>query len=632
MTSLPRNMRQTSKKARRLAGGLCASMALISQALAGGGSLAKQGAQFAIAGALPGEQTGARLVLGSSSGLLVWQDNGIDGKGLGIAAAVVQGTTINNKTPQLINQTTDGDQDSPDAARLNNGSSLIVWRSSLGNTGEIWGRLVGANGTPVGSEFRISAPGSKDCLTPSVAVLADGSAVVAWAQRDSGNTMLDVYVQRVASTGSLLGTQTLANQYSEYHQRNPSVTGLKNGGFVVAWVSEDQTGVDTADIYARIYGADGDASADEFRLNANANICGQPVVQGLRNGGFMAAWSDQNLNGTQSLDVQTRVFDATGNAAQSVVTANSFTKGRQYRPRITETASGPLVVWTSFGQDGWDEGVFARRFDSTGAIDGDEIQVNTAWEGKQIEPAVASNGTDTALVVWSTYSYSATGFDLNAQVLGAAAGELPALPAPFAYSTSPTRINLSWTAPAGLNIAKYEVFLDGSATPELTANNYWASKALLPASTHSLRLGYQLADGRRGPSSTAVEISTWGEDANGDGLPDDWQTLYFGESQENWPSVSTDSDGDGVSDRNEFLAGTNPRNASSIFSAKVSLGNSGNQFAWATQPGFVYQVQRSADLKNWQDLGGARVAPSEQDSVPIEVTTTFGFYRVIRVR
>jgi len=632
MTSLPRNMRQTSNKARRLAGGLCASMALISQALAGGGSLAKQGAQFAIAGALPGEQTGARLVLGKSTGLLVWQDNGIDGKGSGIAAASVQGSTVNNKSPQLVNQTIDGDQDSPDAALLPNGSSLVVWRSSVGGTGEIWARMVGANGTPVGSEFRISAPGAKDCLTPSVAALADGSAVVAWAQRDSQNVMLDVYVQRVSANGSLLGNQSLANQYSEFHQRNPNVSGLKNGGFVVAWISEDQTGVDTADVYARIFASSGEAVADEFRLNTSSNVCAQPVVKGLRDGGFMAAWADQNINGTQALDIQTRKFNASGEALRPVALANSFTNGRQYRPRITETSSGPLVIWTSFGQDGWDEGVFARRFDTSGAVDGDEIQVNTVWEGRQIEPDVASDGTDNALVVWSTYSYSGNGFDLSAQVLGAAAGELPALPAPFAYSTSPTRLNLSWATPQGLNISKYEVYIDGSSTPELTANNYWASKALLPGSSHTLKLGYQLADGRRGPSSVSVEAVTWGEDANGDGLPDDWQTLYFGEAQDNWPSVSTDSDGDGVSDRSEFLAGTNPRNPSSAFTAKVNLGIPSNSFVWATQPGFVYQVQRSPDLKSWQDLGGARVAPANQDSVPIEVTTTFGFYRVIRVR
>jgi len=625
-------MRQSSKKARRLAGGLCASMALISQALAGGGNLAKQGTQFAIAGALPGEQTGARLTLGANTGLLVWQDNGIDGKGLGISAALVQGGVVHSQSPQLVNQTVDGDQESPDAATLRNGNSLVVWRSSNNGVGEIWGRLVNSSGVPIGNEFQLSAPGSRDCVTPAVAALSDGSAAVVWAQRDSGNTMLDVYSQRVSATGSLLGNRSLVNQYSEYHQRNPSVSGLKDGGYVVAWVSEDQTGTDTADIFARTYDADGSANSDEFRVNANSNICAQPTVLGLRNGGFMAAWTDQNLSGSQALDVQTRIFNSAGTPVRLPALANTYTKGRQYRPRLTETAAGPLVVWTSFGQDGWDEGVFARRFDVAGTPDGDEIQVNTVWEGKQTEPAVASNGGDTALIVWSTYSNSNTGFDLTAQVLGSAAGELPALPSPFAYSTSPTRLNLSWAVPQDLDISKYEVYVDGNSTPEITANNFWASKALLPSSSHSLRLGYQLVDGRRGPTSAAVEAVTWGEDANGDGLPDDWQTLYFGENQDNWPTVTADSDGDGVSDRSEFLAGTNPKNKASSFSAKVSPASPANLFVWATQPGFVYQVQRSPDLKTWQDQGGARVASTIQDSVPIEVTTTFGFYRVIRVR
>ena len=94
MTCLPLNMRQTSTKARRLAGGLCVSMALISQALAGSGDLAKQGSKFAIAGSLPGEQTGARLVLGKSTGHLVWHDKGINGTGRGIATTMVEGNTM----------------------------------------------------------------------------------------------------------------------------------------------------------------------------------------------------------------------------------------------------------------------------------------------------------------------------------------------------------------------------------------------------------------------------------------------------------------------------------------------------------------------------------------------------------
>ena len=632
MTSLPRNMRQTSKKARRLAGGLCASMALISQALAGGGNLAKQGAQFAITGALAGEQTGPRLVLGSSHGLLVWQDNGIDRSGRGIAAATVQNGGVSNRSAFAVNQTTIGDQESPDVALLSNGSSLIVWRSVQAGDTQIWGRIVDSSGKPVGNEFRVSSGQSSECLNPTVAALADGSAVVAWAQRAQGSVMQDVYFQRIAADGSLVGTETLAHQYTDLHQRNPDVAGLRDGGFVLAWVSEEQSASDSIDLFARVFGANGDALDSEFRVNTGDFVCANPVIAGLKNGGFMAAWSSLDASEGVNWDVQTRTYGADGSAVTAPTLANAFVKGRQYRPRLAVTSEGPVVVWTSYGQDGWDEGVFGRKFNESGEPSGDEIQINSVWEGKQAEPDIASNGSDSSLVVWSTYSSNSGSFDLTAQAIGSAVGELPALEMPFVYSTSPTRLNASWAKPEGLNISKYEVFVDGSATAELTSNNYWSSKALVPGSSHTLRIGYQLADGRRGPLSVAVQAATWGEDANGDGLPDDWQTLYFGENQSNWPAVLADTDKDGASDRSEFLAGTNPRNASSTFTLSISRPADSWELVWATQQGFVYQVQRSTDLTNWQDLDGARVAPNSNDSLPIEVNSNSGFYRVIRVR
>jgi len=607
-------------------------MALISQALAGSGDLAKQGSQFAIAGSLPGEQTGARLVLGKSSGLLVWQDNGIDGSGRGIAAAMVDGTTLRSQSSLLVNQTKNGDQESPDVALLANGNSLVVWRNAAAGQPEVWGRVVGSNGAMLGNEFRISGANSTECVTPSVAAMADGSAVVTWAQREARSVMLDVYLQRVSASGHLLGEQTLAHQYSDLHQRTPAVTGLSGGGFAVAWVSEEQSGSESIDIYARVFNASGLALDSEFRVNSSLDVCANPVISPMKNGGFIAAWSTLDSTVNPSWDVAARTFSATGSALNATTRANVFVKGRQYRPRIATTATGPLLVWTSFGQDGWDEGVYARRFDDSGTPVGDEIQVNTVWEGNQTEPAVASDGSESALVVWSTYASSSASFDLSAQVLGAAAGELPALQSPFVYSTSPTRLNATWSKPEGLNVTKYEVYLDDGTAAELTSNNFWASKALVPSSVHTVRIGYQLADGRRGPSSVSVEAFTWGEDANGDGLPDDWQTLYFGSDSNNWPVVSADTDGDGISDRSEFLAGTNPRNASSSLHVGVQARSGQTHLVWSTQPGFLYQLQRSPDLKSWQDLEGARVAPSTEDSLPIQETTTFGFYRVIRVR
>lgn len=632
MTSLPRNMRQTSKKARRLAGGLCASMALISQALAGGGNLAKQGAQFAIAGALPGEQTGSRLVLGQSSGLLVWQDNGIDGSGRGIAAASVQGSGVQARTAFAVNQAQSGDQDSPDVAMLSNGTSLVVWRSVDAGGAQVFGRLVDGAGKALGNQFRISSGQSIECLTPAVAALEDGSAVVTWSQRSAGSVMLDVYFQRVTANGTLLGESTQAHQYADLHQRNPDIAGLKGGGFVVAWISEEQSGAESIDLFARVFNASGVAQEDEFRVNTGDFVCANPVVAGLKNGGFITAWSSLDASTGINWDVQTRSYQSNGASINTPTLANTFVKGRQYRPRIAVASDGPVVVWTSYGQDGWDEGVFGRKFNESGEPAGDEIQINSAWEGKQTEPDIASNGSDSAMVVWSAYSSSSTSFDLTAQVLGSAVGELPALEMPFVYSTSPTRLNASWAKPAGLEISKYEVFLDDNSTAELTSNSFWSSKAMAPGSTHTVRIGYQLADGRRGPLSITAQAATWGEDSNGDGVPDDWQTLYFGENQASWPAVTVDTDGDGATDRSEFLSGTNPRNAASLFTLSVNRNSDGLALEWATQQGFVYQVQRSTDLTHWQDLDGARIAPSGTDTLPIEAISNSGFYRVIRVR
>ncbi len=52
---------------------------------------------------------------------------------------------------------------------------------------------------------------------------------------------------------------------------------------------------------------------------------------------------------------------------------------------------------------------------------------------------------------------------------------------------------------------------------------------------------------------------------------------------------------------------------------------------WNTQPGLIYQVQSSANLKNWTNLGGMRFAPGTLDSMYVGGTTA-GYYRVLRMR
>jgi hypothetical protein len=69
----------------------------------------------------------------------------------------------------------------------------------------------------------------------------------------------------------------------------------------------------------------------------------------------------------------------------------------------------------------------------------------------------------------------------------------------------------------------------------------------------------------RGQSTTAtftVHDGTLGTDTDGDGLPDDFEQLYFGQPTAADPAA--DSDGDGATNAAEFRAGTSPIDAKSV--------------------------------------------------------------------
>ena len=53
------------------------------------------------------------------------------------------------------------------------------------------------------------------------------------------------------------------------------------------------------------------------------------------------------------------------------------------------------------------------------------------------------------------------------------------------------------------------------------------------------------------------------DDTNGDGLPDTWQIQYFGSISSPQASPGADPDGDGFSNLQEYLAGTDPTDAHS---------------------------------------------------------------------
>lgn len=102
-------------------------------------------------------------------------------------------------------------------------------------------------------------------------------------------------------------------------------------------------------------------------------------------------------------------------------------------------------------------------------------------------------------------------------------------------------------------------------------------------------------------------------DANHNGISDAWENYYFGAAETNRTQF-TDSDGDGMSDYAEFIAGTDPTNAASkfIFLPTPMPTNQVVQLKWSAIPGRQYQLENSSNLVNWMPLTGwqqATVSP-----------------------
>ena len=109
-------------------------------------------------------------------------------------------------------------------------------------------------------------------------------------------------------------------------------------------------------------------------------------------------------------------------------------------------------------------------------------------------------------------------------------------------------------------------------------------------------------------------------------------TANFGPDVLAWPRPSDDSDGDGASNLQEFLAGTAPQEANSVMRVQLVSTAQGTRLSWNGQPGFIYQVQVSENLDFWTDFGSPRFAVGTTDSILVNGIGSAAYYRLIRLR
>jgi hypothetical protein len=85
---------------------------------------------------------------------------------------------------------------------------------------------------------------------------------------------------------------------------------------------------------------------------------------------------------------------------------------------------------------------------------------------------------------------------------------------------------------------------------------------------------------------------------------DEWRTTFFGSPTSALAADNVDADGDGMSNWQEYLAGTNPTNALSKLQLTTASSAQGVGFSWLTAPGKSYTLQSSPALSgaNWTGI------------------------------
>ena len=626
----------------------------------------KNGTEYAVVGSLPGDQVFPDAALTPAGGFVVWQDNATDGRGWGVSARRVDSTLSGTLSAFRVNQQGTNDQENPRVALLKNGGAVFVWQGGKPGYQHIFARFFTPTNTFLTStDLVVSKFTSNFQINPAVATLNNSNVVVVWASFDQAgsNSLQDVYAKILSPAGKTISNEFLVNQFTNYNQRTPAVAALKNGGFVVGWVSEQERIVapnlgdntvamlagslvaPSVDVFARLYASNGTPQGNEFIVNTDSDPCANPAVAAGSDGGFMVTWDARDMvSHTNSLDIYARPFTVSGSVATggSSLRVNTYLPGDQYAPRISATGLEYLIVWTSLGQDGSREGVFGQFVHNSGVPVGGEFLVNTTTISRQLQPVVASNGAGQYLVVWAGYAGQPNSFDLFAERYLNVAALLPPMAAPFVYAPFTLgadgyqpQLQVTWPPLLGIAVSNYEVYVDGSGVPAgVTTGNIWTmtvTNGLAASSTHTFQVDYVTTSNSVSPISPPASGTTW-SGGNYFGIPVEWLEQYYGDSVANWPTnVNVPLAPGGLTLQQVFASGGSPLDPGTWLRTSLANTGQGMFLSWNTLPGLTYQVQVMSNLTAWTNLGAPRFAAGANDSIFVGGGSA-GYYRVLLLR
>lgn len=231
----------------------------------------------------------------------------------------------------------------------------------------IYGRWIGRNGQPIGEDFAISGHPRHTQDDAEIVTLANGNLLVSWQlgfYKTEPVTLHDTYATILSPSGRVIRDDFRVAAGGD----EAAAAGLSTGGFALVH-NETRLGDHLSDPSAfgftlQLFNARGNATSRVIDVAFIDSVPRNADVVQLVTGEIVVAWQQSGTLDAYD-DVVGRIFDANGRALSGVFNLAEYRWEEQEAPRLAAlTGGGFAATWTSYGNDGEDEGIAARTFGS----------------------------------------------------------------------------------------------------------------------------------------------------------------------------------------------------------------------------------------------------------------------------
>lgn len=227
-------------------------------------------------------------------------ENPFGGRGLFLYFVDSQGRKLRDSV--RVNEDPAGDQISNRGALAVDGRGNIIvtyWQNrTLPEDWDVYVRRFSPQGEPLGPEVRVNTFLGGNQWYSNLAASPDGEFLVAWQSDGQDGSLDGIYARRFGADGEPLGPEFRVNEITISEQRDPQVSSDSHGNYFVAWDSFIPIDglLDGAELEGRLFHHDGTPVAGEIHINQARD---NDQVGGLSafapNGTLLVSWQSESF-------------------------------------------------------------------------------------------------------------------------------------------------------------------------------------------------------------------------------------------------------------------------------------------------------------------------------------------------